>query len=63
MAPQKMKVPGDMLPPEQIEIKDMYDIKVGEVNKLITNTLPKENYVAHYGNLKYYLLNASRYLK
>ena len=60
MAPEKMKVPEDMLPPEQIEIKDMYDIKV---NKLITNTLPKENYVAHYRNLKYYLSNASRYLK
>ena len=62
MAPEKMKVPEDMLPPEQIEIKDMY-IKVGEVNRLITNTLPKENYVPHYRNLKYYLLNVSRSLK
>ena len=63
MAPEKMKVPEDMLPPKQIEIKDMYDIKVGEVNTLITNTLSKENYVAHYRNLKYYLSNVSRYLK
>ena len=63
MAPEKMKVTEDMLPQKQTEIKDMYDIKVGEVNKLITNTLPKENYVAHYRNLKYYLSNVSRYLK
>ena len=63
MALKKMKVPEDMLPSEQIEIKDMYDIKIGEVNKLITNTLPKENYVAHYRNLKNYLSNVSRYLK
>ena len=52
MATKKMKVTEDMLPPEQIKIKDMNDIKVGEVNKLITNTLPKENYVVHYRNLK-----------
>ena len=63
MAPEKMKVPEDMLPPEQIEIKDIYDIKVSEVNKLITNILRKENYVAHYRNLKYYLSNVSRYFK
>ena len=63
MAPEKMKVTEDMLPPEQIEIKDMYDIKVGEVNKLIINTLPKENYVVHYRNLKYYLPNGWRLSK
>ena len=63
MALEKMKVTEDMLPPEQIEIKDMFDIKVGEVNKLITNTLPKENYVVHYRNLKYYLSNGWRLSK
>ena len=57
MAPEKMKIKKDMQPPEQIELSDMYDISVGDVNKLIANTLPKEHYVVHYRNLKYYLLN------
>ena len=57
MAPEKMKTTKDMLPPEQIELSDMYDISVGDVNKLITNTLPKEHYFVHYRNLKHYLLN------
>ena len=52
MAPEKTKITEDVLPPEQIEIKNMYDIKVFEIN-----TLPKENHVVHYRNLKYYLSN------
>ena len=55
MASEKMKITKDMLPAEQIEIKDLYDIAVGETNKLITNLLHKGNYVVHYRNLKYYL--------
>ena len=55
MAPEKMKISEDMLPPEQIEIKNVYDIEVGLTDKLILNVLPKDNYVVHYKNLKYYL--------
>ena len=60
MAPEKMKITKDMLPAEQIEIKDLYDIAVGETNKLITNLLHKGNYVVHYRNLKYYLSHGWR---
>ena len=55
MAPEKIKVTEDMLSPEQIEIKNIFDISVGETDKLITNVLPREKYVAHYRNLKHYL--------
>ena len=53
MAPEKIKVTEDMLSPEQIEIKNIFDISVGETDKLITNVLPREKYVTHYRNLKY----------
>ena len=53
MAPEKMKISEGMLPPEQIEIKNVYDIEVGLTDKLILNVLPKDNYVVHYKNLKY----------
>ena len=36
--------------------KKEHDIKVGVVNKLIPNLMPRKNYVVHYRNLKYYLL-------
>ena len=50
-----IKVKEKMLAPIQIEMKNNHDIKGGEINKLIPNSLPKKNYVVHYRNLKYYL--------
>ena len=44
-----------MLSPFQLEIKNKYGIKVGITNKLVPDLLPKNNYVVHYRNLKYYL--------
>ena len=55
MAPEKIKVTEEMLSPIQVEIKNNYDIKVGEINKLTPNLYSKKNYVLHYRNIKYYL--------
>ena len=37
------------------EIADKYEIKVGDVKKLIPNLCKKTNYVLHYKNLQLYL--------
>ena len=37
--------------------KKEHDIKVGVCNKLIPSLMPKNNYVVHYRNLKFYLSN------
>ena len=37
------------------EIADKYEIKVGDVKKLIPNLCNKTNYVLHYKNLQLYL--------
>ena len=55
MAPEKIKIKDEMLSLYQLEIKKENDIKVGGINKLIPNLLPKKNYVVHNRNLKYYL--------
>ena len=57
MAPEKIIIKEELLSLYCLEIKKEHDIKAGIVNKLIPNLMPKKNYVAHYRNLKYYLLN------
>ena len=52
MAPDKKK---EFLSPFCLEIKNKYDIKSGDINKLVPNLMSKKNYVVHYRNLKYYL--------
>ena len=37
------------------QIADKYEIKVGDVKKLISNLGNKANYVVHYRNLQLYL--------
>ena len=37
------------------QIADKYEIKVGDVKKLIQNLGNKTNYVVHYGNLQLHL--------
>ena len=56
MASQKVKIKEELLSLYCLEIKKEHDIKVGVVNKLIPNLMPRKNYVVHYRNLKYYLL-------
>ena len=55
LAPEKLTVSSDMLSKHRKEIADKYEIKVGDVKKLIPNLGNKTNYVVHYKNLQLYL--------
>ena len=55
LAPEKLVVTNDMLSKYCKEIADKYDIKVGDVKKLIPNLGNKTKYVVHYKNLQLYL--------
>ena len=55
LAPEKRAVSSDMLSKYYKKIADEYEIKVGDVKKLIPNIGNKTNYVVHYKNLKLYL--------
>ena len=55
LAPEKFAVSNDMLSKYCKKIADKYEIKVGDVKKLIPNLGNKTNYVAHYRNLQLYL--------
>ena len=55
LAPEKLAVSGDMLSKYCKKIADIYEIKVGDVKKLIPNLGNKTNYVVHYRNLHLYL--------
>ena len=53
LAPEKLAIPYDMLSVKKIA--DEFEIKVGDVKKLIANLGNKTNYVLHYRNLQLYL--------
>ena len=55
LAPEKPAVSSDMLSKHFKKIADKYEIKVGDVKKLIPNLGNKTNYVVHYRNLQLYL--------
>ena len=55
LAPEKLAVSSDMLSKYCKKIADNYEIKVGDVKKLIPNLGNKTNYVVHYKNLQLYL--------
>ena len=55
LAPEKLAIPYDMLSDYCKKIADEYEIKVGDVKKLIPNLGNKTNYVLHYRNLQLYL--------
>ena len=55
LAPEKLSIPYDMLSDNCKKIADKYEIKVGDVKKLIPNLGDKTNYVVHYRNLQLYL--------
>ena len=55
LARHKLAVSSDMLSKYCKKIVDKYEIKVGDVKKLISNLDNKTNYVVHYRNLQLYL--------
>ena len=55
LAPEKIIVTNDMLSKYCKEIADKYEIKVGDVKKLIPNLGNKTKYVVHYRSLQLYL--------
>ena len=52
LAPEKHATSDDMLSDYCKKIADEYEIKVGDVEKLIPNLGNKTNYVLHYRNLQ-----------
>ena len=55
LASEKLAVSSDMLSNHCKRIADKYEIKIGDVKKLIPNLGNKTNYVVHYRNLQLYL--------
>ena len=55
LAPENLTVFSDMLSKYYKKVGDKYEIKDGDVKKLIPNLGNKTNYVAHYRNLQLYL--------
>ena len=51
LASEEFAVSNDMLSKYCKKIADQYEIKVGDVKKLISNLGNKTNYVVHYRNL------------
>ena len=55
LAPEKLAVSSDMLLKYCKKIAEKYEVKVGDVKKLIPNLGNKTNYVVHYRNFQLYL--------
>ena len=55
LAPKKLAVCSGILSNYCKKIVDKYEIKVGDVKKLIPNLRKNTSYVVHYGNLQLYL--------
>ena len=55
LAPEKLAVSSDMLSKYCKKIADKYEIKIGNVKKLIPNLGNKTNYAVRYKNLQLYL--------
>ena len=54
LTPEKLAIPYNMLSDYCKKIADEYEIKVGDVKKLISKLGDKINYVLHYRNLQLY---------
>ena len=63
LASEKIAVSSDMLSKYCKKISDIYEIKVGDVKKLIPNLGHKTNYVLHYRNIQLYLSLGMKLIK
>ena len=63
LPPEKLGVSSDMLSNYCNKIADKYEIKVGDVKKLIPDLGNKTNYVVHYRNLQLYLSLGTKLIK
>ena len=63
LAPEKLTVTNDILSNYCKSIADKYEIKVGDVKKLIPNLGNKTKYVLHYRNLQLYLFLGMKLIK
>ena len=63
LAPEKLAVTNDMLSKYCKSIANKYEIKVGDVKKLIPNLGNKTKYVVHYKNLQLYLALGTKLTK
>ena len=55
LAPEKLRVSKDMLSDYCLSIAETYDVKVGDVAKLIPNLRDKSYYLLHYRTLQLYV--------
>ena len=55
LVPEKLEICQNMLSKYYSDIADEYGIKIGGVNKLVSNLGNKRKYVVHYRNLQLYL--------
>ena len=63
LAPEKLAVTNYMLSKYCKKNADKYDIKIGDVKKLIPNLRNKTKYVLHYKNLQLYLFLGMKLVK
>ena len=63
LAPEKLEISHDMLSNYCNSIANKYGIKVGGVNKLVSNLGSKSKYVFHYRNLQLYLSSGMKLTK
>ena len=55
LASDKIEIKKEMLSDYQLKIADLYNIPIGNVEKLVPNFCDKEKYVIHYESLQLYL--------
>ena len=63
LASEKLAVSSDMLSKYCKKSADKYEIKVGDLKKLIPNLGNKTSYVVHYKNLQLYLSLGMKLIK
>ena len=63
LAPEKLVIPNDMLQGYCKKIADEDEIKVGDIENLISKLSDKTYYVLHYRNLQLYLSLGMKLIK